>query len=62
MTTADAAARLGCSQEWMRRLCKEGRIPCTFEGRDWHIKEEDLPKRLADIPKKPMGRPRKEQE
>jgi excisionase family DNA binding protein len=59
MTTTEAAARLGCSREWVRYLCQRGRIRAAFIGRDWHIAETDLPKSLADVPRLPMGRPRK---
>ena len=59
MTPAQAAARLGCTEQWVRSLCKQGRIKATKLGRDWQIAETDLPRSLAAIPGPPMGRPPK---
>lgn len=36
--TAQTAARLGVSADWVRRLCAEGRMPGAIKwGRDWKI-------------------------
>ena len=37
LSVAEAAQRLGCSQEWVRRLAREERIRARRRGRAWQI-------------------------
>ena len=38
INTAEAAQRLGISEDWIRKLCAQGRIPGAKKiGRDWLI-------------------------
>ncbi len=54
--TAEIAKRLKVSQERVRALIKDGRIPSAVKfGRDWFVDEKDL-----DLVKhRKIGRPRK---
>lgn len=42
LTTVQAGARLGISDQRVRVLIKEGRLPATKIGGRWLIKESDL--------------------
>jgi len=35
--TAEMAARMGCTPQYVRQLCREGRLPARRHGRDWLI-------------------------
>jgi excisionase family DNA binding protein len=51
LTTTQAAARLNLTARHVRWLCVHGRLPGLKVGRDWMVREADLP--IAD------GRPRR---
>ena len=54
-TTAEVAARHGCSPDTVARACKAGHIPGAVKaGRDWLIPE------WSDWRPQPIGRPRKD--
>lgn len=42
MTSAQAAKKLGFTQDWVRKLCIEGKIRAIKPGHDWLIDEKDL--------------------
>ncbi len=42
LNVSQVAARLGCSDRFVRRLCAIGRIKATRVGRQWVIHEIDL--------------------
>jgi len=42
MTTAQAAAKLGTSDAYIRILIRRGRLSATKVGRDWHITDTQL--------------------
>jgi len=54
--TAEAAERLGVSQDRIRALIKAERLPAQKMGRDWFID----PKDLALVKNRKPGRPRKQ--
>ena len=57
MTTADAAADLNCSQDWITKLIRAGRIRATMFGSCWAVLATDLDK-VRDLP---LGRPPKKE-
>jgi excisionase family DNA binding protein len=54
--TAEAGKRLGISQDRVRTLIKEGRLPATKLGRDYFMD----PKDLALVKNRKPGRPSKQ--
>lgn len=42
LTPAEVAERLGCSAEWVRRLCSAKRIPAHKVSGIWVIYEDDI--------------------
>ena len=40
ISVADFAALRGCRPEYVRRLCRQGRLPAVRAGRDWWIDRE----------------------
>lgn len=42
ISTAGAAKKLGFTQDWVRKLCIEGKIKAIKIGHDWIIDEKDL--------------------
>jgi excisionase family DNA binding protein len=42
LTTAQVAARYGCSRQWVCQLIKDGRIPGEMVGGRWLVKLTDL--------------------
>jgi len=55
LTVPEAAAKLGYSIAWVRRLCQQGRIRAVKVGRDWLISEETL----DEFKPRKVGRPPK---
>jgi len=55
VTTIEAAARLGISQQRIRLLISGGTLRATKEGRDWRITEKDL--KVFEAAKRGVGRP-----
>lgn len=53
MTTAQAAAELDCTTDWIRKLVRAGRVRATTFGPMWAILTEDLEK----VRNLPLGRP-----
>ena len=39
LTVQEVARMLGCSQQYVRQLLREGRLPGQKVGRDWVIRE-----------------------
>ncbi len=37
LSVAQTAARLGCSAQWVRALCRAEKLPARRAGRDWLI-------------------------
>lgn len=51
ITPKEAAMRIGCSEQWVRRLCSQKRIPARRVGQLWLIDEAGInrtsPRRTA---------------
>lgn len=41
ISTAEQAARMGCSKRYVQRLCQTGQLPARRVGRTWLITTED---------------------
>ncbi|MFG1617358.1 helix-turn-helix domain-containing protein [Nonomuraea wenchangensis] len=41
ISTAEQAARMGCTERYVQRLCQAGRLPARRIGRTWLITQED---------------------
>jgi excisionase family DNA binding protein len=42
LTAREAARRLGCSVQYVRRLLRSGRLRGSKVGRDWVVEEADV--------------------
>lgn len=55
VTTHEMARTLSCSRETIRRMCRNGTIPCIKAGKDWRIDPDKAILSLSHTPPKQTG-------
>lgn len=60
LTTEEASNLLDCHQNWIRELCRDGKIECKRFGRSWMVSRTSLEAYKNKPHEKPGPKPKKE--